>query len=123
MNARPMKRPTVASLKKVTPENLAMLGADRLAEILAEVAEGRADLKRRLRMELAAEHLLAEIDKRLGLLRSSRSKVSWRQRPAFVRDLDAQPNQVASRAFGCTGGDQPDVGFPGPGDGCRAVDA
>jgi hypothetical protein len=43
-------------------------------------------------MELAAEqgadHLLTEIDKRLGSLETSRSKVSWRQRPTFLRDLD-----------------------------------
>jgi hypothetical protein len=96
-----MKRPTVASLKKVTPENLATLGAGRLAEILAEVAAGRPELKRRLRMELAAEqgaeHLAVEIDRRLGSLGSSRSKVSWRQRPAFVRDLDALRGLIADR--------------------------
>ena len=88
-----MKRPTVASLKRVTAANLAGLGADRLAEIIVEVAETRPDLKRRLRMELAAEqgpeHLAAEIDKRLGSIETSRGRVGWRQRPAFVRDLDA----------------------------------
>ncbi|MCR5873011.1 hypothetical protein LRS10_01645 [Phenylobacterium sp. J426] len=96
-----MKRPTPASLKRVTPENLARLGPERLAEILAEVAESRADLKRRLRMELAAEqgaeHLLAEIDRRLTLIGASRSSVSWRQRPAFVRDLDGLRTLVAER--------------------------
>ena len=60
-----MKPPTVASLKKVTPENLARLGADRLAEIVAEAADTRPDLKRRLRMELAAaqgaEHLALDV--------------------------------------------------------------
>ena len=50
-----MKPPTVASLKKVTPENLARLGAERLAAIVADAADTRPDLKRRLRMELAAE--------------------------------------------------------------------
>jgi hypothetical protein len=87
-----MKRPTIASLKKVTPENLAALGVERLAEILVTAAEARPDLKRRLRMELAAEqgadHLGPEIDKRLASLETSRGKISWRQRPAFVRDLD-----------------------------------
>jgi hypothetical protein len=87
-----MKRPTQASLKKVTPENLATLGVERLAEILVAAAEARPDLKRRLRMELAAEqgadHLASEIDKRLASLETSRGKISWRQRPAFVRDLD-----------------------------------
>jgi hypothetical protein len=96
-----MKRPTVASLKKVTAENLANLGAERLAEILVSVAAARPELKRRLRMELAAEqgaeHLALEIDKRLGSLATSRSKVSWRQRPAFVRDLEALRVLIADR--------------------------
>ena len=96
-----MKRPTPASLKRVTAENLARLGAERLAEILVDVAQSRAELKRRLRMELAAaqgpEHLLPEIDRRLATLSSSRSSVSWRQRPAFVRDLDALRALVAER--------------------------
>lgn len=95
------KRPTVASLKKVTPENLAGLGAERLAEILAAVAATRPELKRRLRMELAAEHgaehLLVEIDKRLASLEVSRSKVSWRQRATFIRDLDGLRALIAGR--------------------------
>lgn len=99
-----MKRPTAASLKKVTPENLAALGAERLAVLLAAAAETRPELKRRLRMELAAEqgsdHLLAEIDKRLGSLELSRSKVSWRQRPTFVRDLDGLRTLIAGRLAG-----------------------
>lgn len=99
-----MKRPTPASLKKVTPENLARLGVERLAELLADVADARPELKRRLRMELAAEqgpeHLAAEIDRRLGSLEGSRSKVSWRQRPTFVRDLDALRLLIANRLAG-----------------------
>lgn len=99
-----MKRPTPASLKRVTPENLARLGAERLAEILVEVAGTRAELKRRLRMELAAEqgpeHLLPEIDRRLASLGTSRSAVSWRQRPAFVRDLDGLRDLIAERLAG-----------------------
>jgi hypothetical protein len=87
-----MKAPTIASLKKVTAGNLAALGAERLAQILVAAAETKPDLKRRLRMELAAaqgaEHLVVEIDKRLSSLETSRSKISWRQRPSFVRDLD-----------------------------------
>lgn len=96
-----MKRPTVASLKRVNAENLAGLGAERLAEILVGVANTRPELKRRLRMELAAaqgaEHLALEIDKRLGSLETSRSKVSWRQRATFVRDLDALRDLIAGR--------------------------
>lgn len=96
-----MKRPSPASLKRVTAENLARLGAERLAEILLEVAETRVELKRRLRMELAAEqgaeHLLPEIDRRITLLTTSRGAVSWRQRPAFVRDLDGLRGLIAGK--------------------------
>ena len=96
-----MKKPTPASLKKVTAENLAGLGAERLAEILVSVSGGRADLKRRLRMELAAAQgpasLAPEIDKRLASFEASRGKIGWRQRPAFVRDLDALRGLIANR--------------------------
>lgn len=96
-----MKRPTVASLKRVNTENLERLGAERLAEILVSVAATRPELKRRLRMELAAdqgaEHLVLEIDKRLTSLASSKSKVSWRQRPSFVRDLEALRTLISGR--------------------------
>lgn len=99
-----MKKPTTASLKKVTPENLVALGAERLAELLVAAAEVRPELKRRLRMELAAEqgaeHLAPEIDRRLGSLESSRGKVSWRQRPTFVRDLDGLRVLIAERLAG-----------------------
>jgi ribosomal protein L22 len=99
-----MKRPTAASLKRVTAENLERLGAERLAEILLEVAGTRVELKRRLRMELAAEqgpeHLLPEIDRRIALLGASRGAVSWRQRPAFVRDLDGVRGLIAGRLAG-----------------------
>ena len=96
-----MKRPSVGSQKKVTVENLVRLGPERLAEILVGVAETRADLKRRLRMELAAEQgpavLTAEIDKRLNSLEASRGQITWRQRPAFIRDLDALRELIAVR--------------------------
>ncbi|CAN7622253.1 hypothetical protein LJR164_004591 [Phenylobacterium sp. LjRoot164] len=66
-----------------------------------EVAESRPDLKRRLRMELAAEQgpgpLAGEIDKRLTAFETSRGKITWRQRPAFIRDLDALRALVALR--------------------------
>lgn len=96
-----MAKPSLASQKKVTAENLAGLGAARLAEILVEVADTRTDLKRRLRMELAAglgaTHLVPEIDKRLAALETSRSQVTWRQKPAFLRDLDAVRALIAER--------------------------
>ncbi|HZZ33496.1 MAG TPA: hypothetical protein VFE10_16060 [Phenylobacterium sp.] len=96
-----MKSPTVASLKRVNAENLTNLGAERLAEILVQAAASRPDLKRRLRMELAAEqgadHLVLEIDRRLASLESSRSKVPWRKRASFVGDLDILRRLIAER--------------------------
>jgi hypothetical protein len=95
------KPPTAASLKRVNLENLAGLGAERLAEILVTVAETRPDVKRRLRMELAAEqgadHLALEVDKRLASLETSKSKVSWRKRANFVADLDILRVLIAER--------------------------
>jgi hypothetical protein len=96
-----MARPKPGSRKKVTPETLAGLGAEKLAEILAAVAETRPDLKRRLRMELAAVEgagpLAGEIDKRLSAFETSRGKVTWRQAPAFLRDIDALRLLIAER--------------------------
>ena len=93
-------RPTAAR-KTLTAETLAALGADRLADILLGVADTRPDLKRRLRMEVAAgqgpEHLVPQIDKRLATLTISRGQVGWRQKPAVVRDLDALRELIADR--------------------------
>ncbi|THD60811.1 DUF6880 family protein [Phenylobacterium sp.] len=99
-----MKRPSVASRKTLKRENLAGLGADRLADILLGVADTRPDLKRRLRMEVAAEqgaeHLVPQVDKRLATLETSRGQVTWRQKPAVIRDLDALRGLIAERLAG-----------------------
>jgi hypothetical protein len=96
-----MKQPTAASLKRVNAENLTGLGVERLAAILLVVANSRPELKRQLRMELAAtqgaDHLALEVDKRLTSLETRRSKVSWRQRPTFLRDLEALRGLIAER--------------------------
>lgn len=96
-----MARASSGGRKKVTAETLAALGAGKLAEILAAVAETRPDLKRRLRMELAAAEgagpLAGEIDKRLAAFETSRGKVAWRQAPAFLRDIDALRLLIAER--------------------------
>ena len=41
------------SKKTLNKANLADLGADRLADLLIEVSQGSADIKRRLRLELS----------------------------------------------------------------------
>lgn len=96
-----MARRSSGSRKKVTAETLVALGAERLAEILADVADTRVDLKRRLRMELAAQEgpgpLTVEIDKRLTAIETSRGQITWRQRPAFIRDLNALRDLIVAR--------------------------
>lgn len=92
-----MKR--VGSRKSVNAANLAALGGERLAGLLMEAAEADPALKRRLRMELAgeagADHLAAEIAKRLTAIEGRRSKIHWRKYKAFVRDLETQRAMIA----------------------------
>ncbi|WFT81247.1 MULTISPECIES: DUF6880 family protein [unclassified Methylobacterium] len=45
----------MASKKTVSVANLTALGAERLAKILIELADENAQVKRRLRLEFAAE--------------------------------------------------------------------
>jgi hypothetical protein len=89
------------SKKTVTPDNLAALGAERLAAILVELADGDAEIKRRLRLELAAQEggdsVAAEIGKRITALRSARSFIDWQKRRDFVRDLDLQRAMITDR--------------------------
>jgi len=91
----------MASKKTVSPDNLVALGAERLATILVELADGDAEVKRRLRLELAAQQggdsVAAEVGKRLAALRSARSFVDWQKRRDFVRDLDLQRAMIADR--------------------------
>ena len=90
-----------ASKKTVGLDNLVALGAERLAAILVELANGDADVKRRLRLELVAQQggdsIAAEIGKRLTALRSARSFIDWQKRRDFVRDLDLQRTMITDR--------------------------
>ena len=91
----------MASKKTVTPDNLAALGPERLADILVDLAQGSAEVKRRLRLELTAEAggdiIAAEIGKRLIALRSARSIIDWQKRRDFVKDLDLQRTMIVDR--------------------------
>ncbi|WP_426027240.1 DUF6880 family protein [Brevundimonas sp. TWP2-3-4b2] len=79
--------------KTVTEVNLLALGPERLATLLFDAANSDPNLKRRLRMELAAEisaaDLAFELDKRLTTLATSRARISWRKRPALLADVNA----------------------------------
>jgi Family of unknown function (DUF6880) len=85
--------------------NLETLGAPRLAQLLIEISEGNAPVKRRLRLELAgAESPTAvadQIRKRIATIARSRSFIEWHNMKSLVDDLEAQRraiiDQVASR--------------------------
>ena len=91
----------MAAKKTVTLENLVALGPQRLAAILFELGEGDTDIKRRLRLELAAEAggdvIAAEIGKRLTSLRTARSSIDWEKARDFAKDLDLQRAMIADR--------------------------
>jgi hypothetical protein len=107
-----MKTPSAAVAKRVNAENLRAMGDDRLASLLLDFGDAYPSLKRRLRMELAAEvgaeHLAAEIDKRLNTIGASRAKVSWRKRGEFIADLEVQRAMIADRL----GALSPDLALP-----------
>ena len=94
------RKPSTAK-KSVNAANLTALGAERLATLLMEAAGTDAALKRRLRMELAAEvgaaDLALEIDKRLAAIAGSRARVSWRKRPGLINELRTLLRVIADR--------------------------
>jgi hypothetical protein len=91
----------MTSKKAVNLDNLAALGAQRLAGILMDLAKQNPDTKRRLRLELAGqaggELIAAEIAKRLTSLESARSYIDWHKRKDFVRELDLQRAMIVDR--------------------------
>jgi hypothetical protein len=91
----------MASKKTVTLDNLAALGPERLAGILVDLADADAEVKRRLRLELAAQaggdSIAAEIGKRIAALKNARSFIDWQKRRDFVKDLDLQRTMIIER--------------------------
>ncbi|WP_353228762.1 DUF6880 family protein [Novosphingobium sp.] len=84
----------MASEKTLNAKNLAALGAERLADLLLELATGDAAAKRRLRLELASRSggsdVAAEIRKRLATIAKSRSFVDWRKIKPLAQDIEMQ---------------------------------
>lgn len=95
-----MARPTRPSTR-LSSANLVHLGAPRLADLLIEAGAGNANLKRRLRLELASqagpEVLALEIDKRLTALAAARTHVSWRKRGELLEDLNTHLRMILER--------------------------
>jgi hypothetical protein len=79
-------------------QNLEALGAKRLAELLIEISDGNAAVKRGLRLALAGAQSPAEasreIRKRLSAISRSRTFVDWQNRRALVEDLETQRRAI-----------------------------
>jgi len=77
--------------KSVTPEALAALGAEALAELLVAHAATDPVLRKKLGMLLAGTEgpgkLAAEIDKRIKVIGRARSFVDWEKRKLLVQEL------------------------------------
>jgi len=91
----------MASKTTLNAKNLEALGAQRLAELLMDAAEGDAATKRRLRLELAAqeapEALAAEVRKRLAQIARARSFADWRKVRDLAADLEAQRRVIVDQ--------------------------
>src|SRR3954453_18078429 len=92
---------SMASKKSLNASNLEALGAARLAELLIEISEGNATVKRRLRLELAGaespDEFAREIRKRLATIARSRSFVDWQNRKSLIDDLETQRRAIADQ--------------------------
>ncbi|CAN5328498.1 hypothetical protein BH09PSE1_BH09PSE1_19970 [soil metagenome] len=99
-----MAKKSAAARKTLSTANLVELGAERLARLLVEAASGDMNLKRRLKLELAAEvgaaDLALEIDKRLTTLAGAKTRVSWRKRPDLIEDLTVHLDAIVDRLAG-----------------------
>jgi len=80
--------------KALSSANLEALGVARLAQLLIEISDGNAPVKRRLRLELASADsptaAADQIRKRLATIARSRSFVEWHDQKSLVDDLEAQ---------------------------------
>ena len=88
----------MASPRTLNSQNLEALGAPRLAALLLELAEGDAQAKRRLRLELASasgsDDVAGQVRKRLASLAKARSFVDWNKVRALADDLEMQRRAI-----------------------------
>ena len=90
-------KPRKGSKTTLSEANLVDLGPERLAAILLDLSSD-SHVKRVLRLELFAESntdgLALEIGKRLAAIGKSSSRINWRKRAAFARDLDLHRKMI-----------------------------
>ena len=89
------------SKKTLNIENLSNLGAELLANLLMEMSDKHADMKRRLRLELAyaagSQHLIQEVRKRLKTIAKADGFVDWTKRKPFIGDLETQLEMITDK--------------------------
>lgn len=77
--------------KALNKKNLTALGADRLAELLIEVTKGKADLQRRVRLELSAhqgaDDVARDIRKRYASIRQAKGYLSRKTHRNFAKEI------------------------------------
>ena len=87
--------------KALSAANLETLGATRLAQLLIEISEGNAPVKRRLRLELAGAESPTEVTKqvrkRLATIARSHSFIDWHNLKPLVDDLDTQRRAIVDQ--------------------------
>ena len=90
----------MASQKTLTVQNLAELGAERLAELLMQIVAGDAAAKRQLKLELASQsggdEVATQVRKRLAAISKSRSFIDWKKLRGFAHDLDMQRDAIVT---------------------------
>jgi hypothetical protein len=83
----------------VNADNLAALGAARLAELLMELAEADASVRKRLVLAAAegsgATGLAKAIDKRLTALSKARGHIGWDKARAFAAEIEGLRRAIA----------------------------
>lgn len=77
--------------KALNKNNLLALGPERLAELLLEVTKGRADMQRRLRLELSAhqgaDDVAHDIRKRYASIRQAKGYLSRKTHRTFAKEI------------------------------------
>ena len=88
----------MATKTTLNARNLESLGTERLVELLLEISQGDAGVKRRLRLALAAAQspadLAKEVRKRLSIIARSQSFVNWSGLRSLAADLDTQRGRL-----------------------------
>ena len=94
----------MARTTTLSPETLAALGAEKLAQLILDEAEGNAPFRKRVNAALAGtkgpQAVAALIDRRLAALEKARAMVAWEKERAFAADLDATVETIAKELAG-----------------------